>query len=385
VAVDAVATQPPIGRLGIGVVLLGLSFGYAAGVVGPAAAPLSHAFHVSLSAAGLLTSVFFIAIAAFALFGATIEERLGIPSSARLAAVLMCLGAAVTAASPWFSGVLVGRAVAGLGTGIALIAAPVIARALKSILLLGLYGGGITFGLATALFVGGELEDAHLSWRINFAVSALVAVAALPFLLGRMPAVPHMRRVGAGGLKKLLLGWRFWRVDMLFIFINGIPIVVGAWLIHYLTHHHALGAGVAGAFGFLLFGITTVARPIGGRLATTASRRMLLSGVGPVLAAAGLLALALDRTAGVAAVGIVAIALGFGAPYALAYVRVEELIEGNPELGLAVALQGVNLTAILVVPLMGAALEHGYGKLSFIVLAAYCALVGLTNLARRPD
>jgi cyanate permease len=77
------AAQPRIGRVGVGVIVLGMSFGFAAGVVGPAAAPLSHEFHVSLSAAGLLTSVFFIALAALAVVGAAVAERLGIAWSAR--------------------------------------------------------------------------------------------------------------------------------------------------------------------------------------------------------------------------------------------------------------------------------------------------------------
>jgi MFS family permease len=223
------------------VVLLGASFGYAAGVVGPAAAPVSNDFDVSLGTTGLLTSVFFIAIAAFALFGAVVEERIGIAWSARAAATLMCLGGAITAASPWFGGVLAGRAAAGLGTGVALIAAPVIARAIGGVLLLGLYGSGITFGLASALFIGGELSDSGVDWRINFAISAVVGFSALPFLIGGMPDVGHMRRLGGGGLRKLLLGWRFWRADLLFVFVNAVPIILGAWLLHYLTIHHGLG------------------------------------------------------------------------------------------------------------------------------------------------
>jgi hypothetical protein len=112
---------------------------------------------------------------------------------------------------------------------------------------------------------------------------------------------------------------------------------------------------------------------------------MALATVGPLLAGAGILALALDRTEVIATVGIIAIAIGFGAPYAIAYQRVEDLVDGNAELGLAVALQGVNVAAIVVVPIVGAALEHGYGRLSFLLLAAFCAVAGLANLTRRAD
>jgi predicted MFS family arabinose efflux permease len=302
-----------------------------------------------------------------------------------LAAILMALGGVVVAVSPWFGGVLAGRAVAGVGTGLALIASPVIARALKSVLLLGLYGGGITFGLAAALFIGGQLQDAGVDWRVNFGISAALSLAALPFLLGRFPEVPHMKHVGLGGLGAALKSWRFWRLDLLFVFIKGIPIIIGAWLLHYLTIHHGLEAGVAGAFGFLLFGVQTVARLVCGKLATTPPVRLLFATAGPALAAVGLVLLAIDRTAAVAAIAVIMIAVGFGAPYAIAYQRVEDIFPGNPELGLAVALQGVNLSAIVIAPLVGAALEHGYGREAFVGLGAYCVLAGIANFTGSED
>ena len=374
-----------VSRVGIGVVLLGTSFGYAAGAVGPAAAPVSNEFDVSLGETGLMTSVFFIAMAAFQLGSAPIEARIGIPWSARLAAIFMGLGGVISAVAPGFAVLLVGRAFAGLGTGMALIACPVIARAMRSALLLGIYGGGITTGLALSLFVGGELAETGVDWRVNFVISAVIGFAGFPFLFGRMPVIEPMRRAGAAGLKKLLQSWSFYRADLLFVFVNAIPIIVGAWLIPYLDRHHGIGAGVAGALGFVLFGAQTVARPLSAKLGVGTTRRLFLSTLGPALAAAAILGIALDRTTGIATAAIVVLGLGFGAPYAIAYQRIQNQVEGNPEVGLAVGFQGVNIAAIAVTPVVGAALEHGYGELSFLLLAAYCALVGLANFTRRAD
>jgi MFS transporter, CP family, cyanate transporter len=380
---SAAVARRGLSRVGVGVVLLGAAFGYAAGVVGPAAAPVSDEFDVSLTEAGLMTSVFFIAMAVFQLFGAPAEERMGIPRSARLAGLLMGLGGLVSAVAPWFAVLLAGRALAGLGTGIALIACPVIARALQSALLLGFYGGGITTGLALSLFVGGELAEGGVDWRVNFGISAAIGFASLPFLFGQMPAVEHMRRVGSAGVKTLLRSWSFYRADLLFVFVNAIPVVVGAWLIPYLDRHHGIAAGVAGALGFVLFAAQTVARPLSAKLGVSKTSRLLLSTVGPALAAVAILALALDRTTGIATVAIVALGLGFGAPYAIAYQRIENQVEGNPGVGLAVGFQGVNIAAIAVTPIVGLALDHGYGKLSFILLAVFCALTGLASFTRR--
>jgi hypothetical protein len=45
----------------------------------------------------------------------------------------------------------------------------------------------------------------------------------------------------------------------------------------------------------------------------------------------------------------------------------------------------VNLSAIVVAPLVGAALEHGYGREAFVGLAAYCVLAGIANFTRSED
>jgi hypothetical protein len=45
----------------------------------------------------------------------------------------------------------------------------------------------------------------------------------------------------------------------------------------------------------------------------------------------------------------------------------------------------VNLSAILIAPLVGAALEHGYGREAFVGLGAYCVLAGIANFTRSED
>jgi hypothetical protein len=62
---------------------------------------------------------------------------------------------------------------------------------------------------------------------------------------------------------------------------------------------------------------------------------LLFATAGPVLAALGLVLLAIDRTEAIAAIAVIVIAVGFGAPYAIAYQRVEDIFPGNPELGLS--------------------------------------------------
>ena len=124
------------------------------------------------------------------------------------------------------------------------------------------------------------------------------------------------------------------------------------------------------------------ARPLSAKFGISTTSRFLLSTLGPARRGCGDPRPRPRPDDRLATVAIVALGLGFGAPYADRVPANRERDRGNPEVGLA-WFQGVNLAAIVVTPVVGMALEHGYGELSFILLAAFCALVGLANFTRR--
>src|SRR5204863_3447281 len=101
----------------------------------------------------------------------------------------------------------------------------------------------------------------------------------------------------------------------------------------YLTQDDAMSAGAAGALGFLLFAVSTVARPAGGRVDDRHHRSILL--LSPFLAAAGFVLLGVDNSPAFAVPAIVAIGIGFSIPHAVSYIRSEDLVPGEPTVGLS--------------------------------------------------
>ena len=256
----------------VGTVLLGAGAGYAAGVVGPPVHAISSDFDVSLAAVGLLTSAFFAGIVALNVAAPWLERRIGTRSSVRLAALLMCAGSIVCAVAPAFGVLLGARVLAGLGVAIALIVGGLVGRVIGGPLLLGIYGGALTISVAIALALGGALESAGVDWRVEFAVAAVFGVSALPFFTGRFPEIGRPPGRMARDLVRAFASWAYWRVALLFLFAASVPLIVSAWIVHYLTADGAMSARAAGAVGFLLFAVSTLARPAGSRETSATTR-----------------------------------------------------------------------------------------------------------------
>ena len=74
-------------------------------------------------------------------------------------AVLCAIGNVIFAVTPDFAGLVIGRAVAGFGVGIAVVAGPVFARATGGVERVGLFGAAIQLGIAGGLGMGAILGD----------------------------------------------------------------------------------------------------------------------------------------------------------------------------------------------------------------------------------
>jgi MFS family permease len=369
---------------GLGAVLLAIGVGWGAGNVGPVVTPLAHAFHTSLTGVGLLSgTVYFAAILIGTPLAVPLTTRTGAVRATAVAAVTMALGNALFALGPGFGGLVAARVLVGAGTAVSLIAGPVMARELGGVRLLGLFGGGITLGIAVALGLGSVLADAGVDWQVGFVISAAVCLAPLPALPKRVAGAPAPRP-DLAFLRKAVRTATIWRLLALFVAANGVPLIVGAWLVAYLVREAHLRTALAGALAFVVFGLTTVARPIGARLAARGRSFAILAGGGCAVGAGGLLALAASRSLPLALVAVALMGVGFAMPYAAMLDAAQRVFPEQPTATLAILQTGPNVVPMIVIPLVGSALARGNAPTAFVVLAAFVAVAGAVNLTRSP-
>jgi predicted MFS family arabinose efflux permease len=376
---DATAGRGGRGE-GLGVFLIALGSAWSVGNVGAVVDVLGHEFDLSLATIGVLSGTLLLGFSvAGTVLTPLIAERLTIMRTVILGAALCTLGNVIFAVSPGFAGLVVGRAVAGFGVGIAIVAGPVLARATGGVERVGLFGAAVQLGIAGGLGVGAILGDLDVDWRLTFLLSAAVAASAIPFLIGRT-GPSYVRQAGGGFLRLALRSSRVWRLGALFIALFTVPLTLGSWLVHYLSVDNGLAAGIAGVLSFVMFGVSAVAREEGGKLARRGVSPVLLVGVAPLLAAVGLAILALDDSLGFALVAVVAAGIGFAVPYGLAIVQAQGLYPSDPTEPVAlVSLVGTALPVPLV-PVIGSLLDEGYGTEIFLALAAAVATAGILNL-----
>jgi predicted MFS family arabinose efflux permease len=354
--------------------------GWGAGNIGPVVAPLARSFHVSLAGVGLLSgTVYFASVMVATPLIVPLAARIGVVRSCALGAATMAAGHALFAASPVFAGLLLARVLVGIGCAAALIAGPVMARELGGMRLLGFFGGSISLGIAASLGLGSVLEDAAVSWRVGFVISAAVCILPLLWLPAPLKA-PPVARPDREFIKAALRMGAIWRLLALFVAANGVPLIVGAWLVALLTREAGLGTAAAGALGFVVFGLTTAARPFGARVAQRERAYGRLAGGGSMLAAAGVLALALSRSLPLALVGVALMGIGFALPYAVMVDAAQRLFPDRATSTLALVQTGPNVIPMIAIPIVGSAIDSGQATAAFVVLAAFVALAGVTNL-----
>ena len=335
---------------------------------------------VSLAAVGVLGgTVFFAGLVGAKLAAADLTRRAGADRSARLACAAALVGNLLLAVSPFYAGLAAGRLFAGIGLGLAVVLGPVLARRAAGPRLVGIFGGSIMLGVAVAIGLGSLMRGAGIDWRVDFVVAAAVAAVALAMLppvggatvpSGSVLAIfgPSVRRLAA------------WRLELLFTTALGVPYVLGVWLIPYLTTDTGLSTEAAGLLGVSLYALTTVLRPEGARLDAEGRSTAALGGVAPMVAALGLVLLALADGAALALAGVVIAGAGFAIPYATMYDEAERLFPGARVAAVGLLSVGGNILPLAVMPVVGAAIADGKGEIALIALAVVPLLSGLANL-----
>ena len=359
--------------------LVGFAAAWNGGNVGAIVAPLADEFSVSLGEVGLVSGTFFFAgIVLASLVGSERARRISIASGLRWACGLCLAGNVLCALTPEFAGLIVGRFVAGLGLGGVLLFGGAFARGAGGLRLLGLYGAGVTLGVAVALGVGGLLEELDVDWRFAFWISAAIAVTPVPLLPRSVPSPTPKAEHSGGLLREAARSVSFWRLQLLTTSTLAVPLVIGAWLVGYLTAGE-LGAGVAGLLSFVLFAISALMRDVGGRLSASGVPAGRLTLAAAVAGSLGIAALAAGDSLGWAIPAVVLMGIGLSLPSALVYDLGERVLPDRPVGGLGLLLTGANSFPIAAIPLVGAAIGSGDAEAAFLALAAFVLVAGIAN------
>ena len=210
-----------------------------------------------------------------------------------------------------------------------------------------------------------------------YGVSDSIATSALP-LLGGLDVeakLTHPRHP----LEAELRDPDVYRLGLLFIATLGIPMVIGAWLVQYLTAS-GMAAALAGALAYVLFASSAGMRFVGGGLSAAGRSASLLAGSSPLLAAAGLALLAIDQSTGVVLAAVLLMGVGFALPYAVMVVEAQWLFPTEPVAPLSLLMLIANVVPIAAIPMVGAALESGHGERALLILAGLVALAGVVNV-----
>lgn len=371
-------------RRHLGVFLLAVVItGWNCGNVGPVVGSLTAEFDLSLSQVGLLSGTFFFAGGAIAaLLGAELSRRIRVLWGIWACCVLSAIGNLIIAVGDSFAVLATGRVIAGIAFGGAAVFIPAYARAMGGVRLLGVFGAGLTLGVAASLLLGSVLEGGDVDWRVAFVITAALALISLPLLPNERVEIKRAPSEGEGLAREALTSGAWWRVELLGNTTLDIPLVVGAWLVHYLTTGDGLSPATAGGLGFALFGISALMRDIAGRLTAAGTSPSVLVLGGLTTAAAGLVLLGQGRSLGLVALAIVLIGVGLSLPYPLYYDEAERVLPDRPIGSLGLLQVGNGVFPIPVVPLFGAALASGDADLAFAALAAFT--LGSAALNARP-
>jgi MFS family permease len=366
-------------------VAAGTAIGYNIANVGPAAEALADAYDIGLGTVGFLTTALFVTHLTMQIPGGQLVDRYGARALAGIGLAIIGAGNTIALVSASFPLGILGRLVAGFGTGIGFIAGSDYVRALVgSATAQGLYGAAGVGGGGLAIAVV-PLTISALDWRAPYATAL---AAALVVLIG-MQFAPRDRASGEVTRAKnvptgeILRDRRLYPLAIAHTASFGFSVVIGNWAVS-LLQHDGYDRGLAGAVASLTLLAGFVTRPLGGAaLQRWGERAAPLLAASMVAGAGGTVLLLLDLPLPLRIVGAAVLGLAAGVPFAAAFSGAQRIRPDGP----GVAIGFINSCATLVIaagaPLVGLTFSlAGHGRLGFAVVAALWAA---TAFAVRPS
>jgi MFS family permease len=369
---------------------LGVASGWNFGNVGAIPSELARAYGVALATIGLLTTAMVATHLVVQIPGGKASDRFGPARAGTVALLAVCMGSGVALAVPDAAVAIAGRAVTGIGTGLAFIAGSALVRESGgSPFAQGLFGGiGLGAG-GVALAVVPQLESTA-GWRAPFWTALVIAAGALA-LVAATGTLERSRPARPAAQPGVLLDRRLYRLAVLYSVSYGLGVVLANWVVELLQRHSSLSDGAAAAVGALTLLLVAVSRPLGGWILRARPQRARLAvGASIVAGAAGALALAAAEPVWLAVAGALLVGLGGGIPFSPAFTGAALTRPDAPAASVAVVNSAANLVVLVGTPLLGLTFAAaGEGRLGFAAiailwLAALAVLPSARQLGGRP-
>lgn len=339
---------------------------------------LESEFAVGRTLAGLSMTAFLAPVALASLFLGAACDRHGSARIGRLGFAVLLAGGLLTIAAPSFGLLLAGRALAGLGGGMVLVAVLKLLAASVPAQRLGIAFGVFVAGLPIGTGIAFDLLNHLPSWRMSAAVAtALVALAAAAFaaLVPARAAVCPPRSLRAD-LAAMLRSPALRQLALLVVLGYTAIVAFTTWAPTRLASYGGLAAGTATLIASVLLVIDIPFAPLWGRASDRLGRRKPFVVASFLVYATGAFLVPSAARAGALLLLLVVSAMGVGcAMFFPATLAIPESLVPETLLG---ATYGLFLTAqalgMAIGPLaLGAVFAHGSTPLGVFVIGGIAA------------
>jgi len=365
-----------------------VAFAYSANYTNhaPVAPALMHQFGFNQALAGFLTTGVFATHAGLQVPGGYIVDRLGSKRVLLFALAIVAIGNLGMASAEAYWHLLFFKIFTGVGTGVCFVGGAryvhtaVAGRRLH--LAQGLFGGSIQLGAGFVILAVPRL-NLVAGWRVTFLVSAGMALTAAIIWFAAAPDVA-MGTAVPGRFGDLLVAPQLWLLGLVQMATFAISVVVGSWVVIFLTKVMKVPATRAGLIGSLVLLLGIVSRPLGGALRRRVGIRLLILCSLLMIALGCFTFVAASISLAMALTAVVLIGMGVGLPYAAMFSRAGALFPGRA----AAAMGLVNMLGILMIlggaPLVGHLADlTGTFRASFAVLGGFalavCSIIPLIH------
>src|SRR5882672_1626499 len=357
-----------------------VAFAYSANYTNhaPLAPALMHQFGFNQAMAGFLTTGIFATHAGTQVPGGYIVDRFGAKRVLLFALAIVAIGNLGMASAGAYWQLLFFKVFTGMGTGVCFVGGAryvhTAAAGRRLNLAQGLFGGSIQLGAGFVILAVPRL-NLIAGWRVTFLVSAGMALTAAIIWLAAAPDVAFGARP-PGRLREMLMAPQLWLLGLVQMATFALSVVIGSWVVIFLTKVMKVPATRAGLIGSLVLLLGIVSRPLGGVLRRHVGIRSLILCSLLMIAFGCFTFVATSISLGMALTAVVLIGMGVGLPYAAMFSRAGALFPGRA----AAAMGLVNMLGILMIlggaPLVGHLADlTGTFRVSFAVLGGFALTI----------